>query len=264
MQRRSRVPLFGRSISDFSGQPALVRDILAKLRGSLCHSDLFMKPCSPRTREKIVLMRKAWDAGTCPLRLAGVQDADAIAGALTLWLECLPEPLIPQQLYWPLLHAVRETDAETRRSKIQMLLRQVGSTALLVLFPLLELLHHLVVNHAPAHLLGVRASFPPGAYGISPRTVVLGAAEAAEGGKPGAGAVGAPDLAAGGLAGGAPKRRLSDEGKAMLGKEETAALALALAESAACSDRPGSGGDSLRPLYVRYKRALRGQSAGPV
>ena len=50
-----------------------------------------------------------------------------IAGALMLWLECLPEPLIPQRLYWPFLHAAREGDAETRRTKVQMLLRQVSA-----------------------------------------------------------------------------------------------------------------------------------------
>lgn len=45
-------------MQDFPGQPALVKDILAKLRGSLCHSDMFIKPCSPRTSEKVGLMRK--------------------------------------------------------------------------------------------------------------------------------------------------------------------------------------------------------------
>lgn len=48
-----------------------------------------------------------------------------IAGALLLWLECLPEPLIPQQLYDPLLRAVAESNVDARRSKLQLLLRQV-------------------------------------------------------------------------------------------------------------------------------------------
>lgn len=48
-----------------------------------------------------------------------------IAGALLLWLECLPEPLIPQQLYDPLLRAVADGDVDARRSKLQLLLRQV-------------------------------------------------------------------------------------------------------------------------------------------
>ena len=94
---------------DFPGQPQLVKDILLRLKGSLCHKDLFLVMPSARTLEKIALMRKvgrsraaahalslqlarthvraailtatvaqAWDAGTCPLRLAGVQDADAV------------------------------------------------------------------------------------------------------------------------------------------------------------------------------------------
>lgn len=50
-----------------------------------------------------------------------------IAGALMLWLECLPEPLIPQRLYRPLLQAAREDDAEARRTTVQLLLRQVSS-----------------------------------------------------------------------------------------------------------------------------------------
>lgn len=44
-----------------------------------------------------------------------------------LWLECLPEPLVPQRLYWPMLHAAREGDAEARRTKVQMMLRQVSA-----------------------------------------------------------------------------------------------------------------------------------------
>ena len=169
------------------------------------------------------------------------------------------------------------------------------------------------------------ASFPPGASSISPRTVVVGAGNAAEvcgkcarasceartavpsaGGVAEAGDQDAPMLckpregctmavlvpgrtahglvwpsscaggsgcsgptmpeAASGVCAGnsAPKRRLSDEARALLGERQTAALAQALEQSAACSDGPTRGGaDHLRPLYVRYKRALRGSKGAP-
>jgi hypothetical protein len=48
-----------------------------------------------------------------------------IAGALILWLECLPEPLWPQQLFYPLLQAVAEPGGDARRASLQLLLRQV-------------------------------------------------------------------------------------------------------------------------------------------
>jgi len=52
-------------------------------------------------------------------------DGAQIAGALILWLECLPEPLWPQQLFYPLLQAVAESDGDARRARLQLLLRQV-------------------------------------------------------------------------------------------------------------------------------------------
>ncbi len=43
---------------EFPGQPQLVKDILLRLKGSLCHKDLFLVVPSARTLEKISLMRK--------------------------------------------------------------------------------------------------------------------------------------------------------------------------------------------------------------
>ena len=63
-------------MQDFLGQPALVKDILAKLRGSLCHSDMFLKPCSPRTREKVGLMRKVPRPVKLACRLCGLCSVD--------------------------------------------------------------------------------------------------------------------------------------------------------------------------------------------
>ena len=73
-----------------------------------------------------------------------------IAGSLRLWLACLPEPVLPARLYHPLLAAASIADPPTRVRALQALLRQAGTEALQVLFPLLEFLHHYQLNQRAA------------------------------------------------------------------------------------------------------------------
>ena len=66
---------------DFPGQPALVKDILSKLRGSCNYKDMFLSAPSPRTQEKIALMRKVCRPATQCLCLSEFAPQAQSSGA---------------------------------------------------------------------------------------------------------------------------------------------------------------------------------------
>ena len=61
-----------------------------------------------------------------------------VAGVLKLWFSCLPEPVVPPELYDAMLRTQRHRGHEARVAGIQAVLRQCEHRVLQVLYPLME------------------------------------------------------------------------------------------------------------------------------
>jgi hypothetical protein len=61
-----------------------------------------------------------------------------VAGVLKLWFSCLPEPVIPPEMYDAFLRTQRHRSPEARVAGIHAVLRQCEHRVLQVLYPLME------------------------------------------------------------------------------------------------------------------------------
>ena len=61
-----------------------------------------------------------------------------VAGVLKLWFSCLPEPVVPPEMYDAFLRTQRHRGPEARVAGIHAVLRQCEHRVLQVLYPLME------------------------------------------------------------------------------------------------------------------------------
>jgi len=99
---------------------------------------------------KVLLCKRLYDSGQDALKVlpSTTKDVHAIAGILKLWVQSLPEAVVPPSLYEAAL--ATQTDYPGRRADqvaaLHTLLRQCEHRVLQVLYPLMEFLHHYCLN----------------------------------------------------------------------------------------------------------------------
>lgn len=142
--------VFGVSIEEQArkrGGPSVARDLLKYLVAHMAVPELFTCEKSHLVVKKIKLLKLAYQNGRNPLqRGVGLQDPRVVAGLLLEWLSELPEPVIHPSLYAEMLMTQTEATEAEQLNGLQLLLKQLSPASIKVLYPLLEYLHHYIVN----------------------------------------------------------------------------------------------------------------------
>ncbi|KAK9804820.1 hypothetical protein WJX72_007288 [[Myrmecia] bisecta] len=146
--RRSSKPVFGRNLEELflehKGLPSVFWDTLKYLsRHAMTTEGLFRTKADGR---KVLNMKRMFDAGQDPFRVLTAEDQHVVAGVLKLWLGCLPQPVIPADMYSILLKTQSIPDRMRRMLQMHAVLKQMPASTLQVLYPLMEFLHHHSIN----------------------------------------------------------------------------------------------------------------------
>lgn len=96
-----------------------------------------------------LLCKRLYDSGQDAFKVlpSATKDVHAVAGILKLWLQSLPEAVIPPQLYEAALATqCGGCPQQEQVAALHVLLRKCEHGVLQVLYPVMELLHHYCLN----------------------------------------------------------------------------------------------------------------------